>query len=426
MHHRPGTLNELSHDAFTCRWEPNPTLCLDMWNAQHKLLLYTCTEAAANQHFFVDSHGRWHSNQDAQCLTADGTGATLCNDIVPAAPLSQRIYLADLKPPRGMATPPPVPPAPRDPPHSKNEPMNPMSCKRMLRDETHIFRRMWAADAWGKMFHDNQVRPACWNTNRIREWGWKKEWLDTDTFFEETARGKWCESNWYEDGSQSEMGRPGQKHPPYFQKDHVAPAAFGFDETIDQHCAAELAKFGKWPDHNPAAHALNCQKANVNILALYGQRLPYNLCRNLEWMTCAAQGKLAGQMNQPEVIFAKAPGELYPGGRSGKPIGECCGWAPDTPPDGGFGYTTDDIFYLEVCLFNEMCENGASIFGVAANGRFRCDFSMDRFRRLENILRAGIKEPDHTKQCWQHRRCQERHDANTVVYDQNKINWQPH
>ena len=107
MHHRPGTLNELSHDAFTCRWEPNPTLCLDMWNAQHKLLLYTCTEAAANQHFFVDSHGRWHSNQDAQCLTADGTGATLCNDIVPAAPLSQRIYLADLKPPRGMATPPP-------------------------------------------------------------------------------------------------------------------------------------------------------------------------------------------------------------------------------------------------------------------------------------------------------------------------------
>ena len=28
--------------------------------------------------------------------------------------------------------------------------------------------------------------------------------------------------------------------------------------------------------------------------------------------------------------------------------GECCGFAEDPVPKGGYGFTTDDIFYLEV------------------------------------------------------------------------------
>ena len=67
---------------------------------------------------------------------------------------------------------------------------------------------------------------------------------------------------------------------------------------------------------------------------------------------CAAQGKLPGQNNR-NIIFARAPASLDPKGN--KPFGECRGWRP-----GGVGgdckrtgYATDDIFFLEVCMFNQ-------------------------------------------------------------------------
>ena len=41
-----------------------------------------------------------------------------------------------------------------------------------------------------------------------------------------------------------------------------------------------------------------------------------------------------------------------------KSIGSCRGWKPKYVPDCSDGYTTDDIFFLEVCLFNQMCANG--------------------------------------------------------------------
>ncbi len=65
------------------------------------------------------------------------------------------------------------------------------------------------------------------------------------------------------------------------------------------------------------AHAERCVKANLNILSLHGERLPYNICRNLEWQTCAAQGKLPGQGTSKldgtldrTIKFAKAPRTL--------------------------------------------------------------------------------------------------------------------
>ena len=77
--------------------------------------------------------------------------------------------------------------------------------------------------------------------------------------------------------------------------------------------------------------------------------------------------------------------------------GECCGFAEDPVPKGGYGFTTDDIFYLEVssevikghqrppeairghlphsipspwgvrtqvCIFNEICSNGHKLFDL--------------------------------------------------------------
>ena len=414
---RPGTQLELSAEPFMCRWEADPNLCLDMWNDQGKMLLYKCV-GTANQFFYVDSYGRWRSYKDGQCITADGLGdnlVTRCDAFVKLVPPAQRLELTDLVLPPfppGLA-PSPDPPAAPPPPPEKERPMDSDTCHRMIRDETHIFRRMWAATAWGKMsMDDGDQQPACWNVDRVLKDHTHTQWQATDTYWEETASGRWCDTNWYETDNGDDIGKPDVKFPPLLDKNRVAPAAFGFDESIDQHCAAELGKMGQRADPNAWAHARNCQRANVNILALYGTRLPYNICRNLEWMSCAAQGKLAGQMNQPEVVFAKAPGQLYPGGRWNKPVGECCGWAPDQVPQTGFGYTTDDIFYLEVCLLNEMCENGAEIFNVQAGGHFRCVFSPDRFSRLGKIFTAGFKEPQHATQCRHHKKCDERNTDN--------------
>ena len=112
-------------------------------------------------------------------------------------------------------------------------------------------------------------------------------------------------------------------------------------------------------------HATRCVAANVNILSLYGNRVPYNICRNLEWQTCAAKGMLPGQ-GTPAIRFATAPSSLDPAGATGKPLGQCKGWVPSTPPTGGvYGFATDDIFFLEVCLFNELCYNGHELVSRA-------------------------------------------------------------
>ena len=63
-------------------------------------------------------------------------------------------------------------------------------------------------------------------------------------------------------------------------------ALLGFDETIDSFCAWER---GNYQDSKlyPNNHAGSCVNANHNILSIYGDRLPYNLCRNLEWQVAA-------------------------------------------------------------------------------------------------------------------------------------------
>eukprot|EP00966_Prymnesium_polylepis_P026754 617766-Prymnesium_polylepis.1 len=91
-------------------------------------------------------------------------------------------------------------------------------------------------------------------------------------------------------------------------------------------------------------HAQCCVDHGFNILSLYGDRVPYNICRNLEWQVCATQGKLLGQSTRT-IKFARSPKSLAPDGSTGKTLGRCKGWVPHDLPKGGiFGYATDDIF----------------------------------------------------------------------------------
>jgi hypothetical protein len=63
-------------------------------------------------------------------------------------------------------------------------------CSAMLRDPTHVFRRMWAAESWGKMGQD---RPACWE--RKRDAGWMSQ--SPLKFFQDLEESAACNTNWY-------------------------------------------------------------------------------------------------------------------------------------------------------------------------------------------------------------------------------------
>lgn len=259
--------------------------------------------------------------------------------------------------------------------HQQIRGMTSEKCDMMLRDPTHLFRRMWAAEAWAKQQPDE---PRCWDQSRDQH-GEKDQ--TSDVFFNDILHGTMCESNWYE-GNPGALGDAGAI--PQFSRD--AFALLGFDEGIDDYCRSR-APFG----YKDFLHAERCVAANVNILSLYGQRVPYNICRNLEWQACAARGRLPGQRTAM-MRFATSPVDLDPTGmESGKPLGKCRGWLPPERPSEGYGYATDDIFFLEVCLFNQMCSNGEEMFSLGIGEGFQCDFSIARFAELRRLL---LEPPD--------------------------------
>ena len=92
-----------------------------------------------------------------------------------------------------------------------------LRCDAFLRDSSHIFRHMWAAEGWGSM---GGQRPACWDVVRNGT-----SLQSSETFFTSTQRGKYCRSDWYE----------GQLAMPNFTA--VAPALLGFDDDNEPYCA---------------------------------------------------------------------------------------------------------------------------------------------------------------------------------------------
>ena len=200
------------------------------------------------------------------------------------------------------------------------------------------------------------------------------------TYFDETLEGKHCSMNWFE-GNKGLLGLQGR--PPTFVSD--APALFGVDSDIGTFCHNKMRREGTNPGVD-VGHAGTCVAAGVNILNVFTDRVPYNICRNLEWQVCSAQGLLPGQGGNG-VLFATAPSSVNPKPGSRRPLGKCSGWKPKKKPSGGYGYTNDDIFFLEACLFSQLCDNGHDIFMNAYDQNpFHCEFSAERFRELEKIL----------------------------------------
>lgn len=192
----------------------------------------------------------------------------------------------------------------------------------------------------------------------------------------------------------------------------------GFDETIDDYCRAGLKKMKLKPFNDNNGHVGNCQRSGNSILALYGQRFPYNICRNLEWMVCAAKGILPGQADDV-IHFAKRPSELEPQSKE-KPLGQCKGWragdwqCKDDPWDEKkekakaaktgaklperriTGYATDSIYFLEVCMYSHICSNGDELFKLKVGDEWRCQFDETAFKGLEHWL-SGTEYLPHWK-----------------------------
>lgn len=72
-------------------------------------------------------------------------------------------------------------------------------------------------------------------------------------------------------------------------------------------------------DSLPRRYTIECLLAGYSKLSLYDgyfprSRVPYNLCRNHEWLACAAQGKLPGMdgalTSSKSIIFVSSPLEV--------------------------------------------------------------------------------------------------------------------
>lgn len=192
----------------------------------------------------------------------------------------------------------------------------------------------------------------------------------TTRFFEDLEDGKGCDRNWFSKAL-------GENNAPTFPQS--APALLGFDESIASFC---LGRYGD--EHPPGGwernHPAWCVSASINILALFDGS--YNLCQNLKWQVCAAQGKLPGQQRGRTIKFARAPGNM-PISEGPHPFGKCSGFKPKGCD---YGYGTDDIYFLEVCLFSFLCENGDDLFDLKVAAGFQCYLLPERLNELRQLL----------------------------------------
>jgi len=247
---------------------------------------------------------------------------------------------------------PKVAPMPKGwlPPLSGDPQLSPAVCERLLRDPGHLFRRMWGVHS---RHQNHKGDPACWSRARDADWVSQLP----EQYFEDIFSGRYCQlTDWY-DGSPFAHG--------IFRR--AAPALLGFDADILGFCNG------------------NCDGANANILALFGNHVKYNTCRNLEWQMCAVRGMLDWQ-DSKEIMFARAPKTVSMDGVP--PFGHCSGYT-DAPCNDWEGFANDDIFYLEVCLFSMLCKNSDELFKLNVGERFICDFSEEGFSLLQQLLLEG-------------------------------------
>ena len=240
--------------------------------------------------------------------------------------------------------------------------LNHFACKTFWDDPHHRFRKLFGKEGW---MLRQEGEDACWGEDGYSFW-----------------RGMWggvnCGVNWYTGtpGVLGDVGPTTKNRMPHFTG--KAPALLGFDESIDRYCHAHAFQNGP--------HSESCVFANVNILSLYGNQFPapYNTCRNIEWQVCAARGHLHGQGDN-RIRFAVPPRviEIYTGNH---PIGGCKGYAPRGCGPDKPGFASGDIFILEVCFYDAICQNNEELWTLEAGQDWRCNLDEKKYDDLRDKL----------------------------------------
>jgi len=209
----------------------------------------------------------------------------------------------------------------------------------------------------------------CWSDEFVHPVGSDQYFDDGWQFFDDAWWGRDCHRNWYTGNIGSLGDINGGPDKTWVEPHYTAPAPglLGFDRNINWHCGGSEG----------ADHANACVRSNINILSLFGDAIPYNMCRNLEWQMCAAKGTLPGQRSNT-IIFSYAPKDLeFNGGDF--PLGGCNSYAPLGCED---GYSSGDVFSLEVCIYDAMCSNRESMWELEAGDQWQCDMEYEGYQFL--------------------------------------------
>jgi hypothetical protein len=78
--------------------------------------------------------------------------------------------------------------------------------------------------------------------------------------------------------------------------------------------------------------------------------------------------------------FSIAPGQLDVR-VFGRPTAQC-------GAECELSYSVADVYYAEVCVLNQVCTNGAALFGLRVGELFECAFDVARFLELREMLRG--------------------------------------
>ena len=101
-----------------------------------------------------------------------------------------------------------------------------------------------------------------------------------------------------------------------------------------------------------------------------------------QWQLCAAMRRLPGQGGRG-IIFAHAPKTLEVSG-----IGRCSNgmYAPHGCEAWQEGYASADIFYMEACLFSQICSNRDELWSLDENREWYCQLDYDGWQTLKRWL----------------------------------------
>jgi hypothetical protein len=70
-------------------------------------------------------------------------------------------------------------------------------------------------------------------------------------------------------------------------------------------------------------------------------------------------------------------------------FGKCQGYTDAACQMPNVGFANGDIYYLEACLFSQICSNRKQLFELDKGDDFQCDLDPDAYAELREWLLAG-------------------------------------